>query len=94
MEAETCVVDEEGRVTLPKSFAGLNVRVQLIERGRLLIESVTSPCSDTGTTSFPEERPILIADRHWDEVDRLLESPPASNEALKRLMAPREPKRG
>ena len=84
---ETQVVDATARVVLPPRFA--EARVVLEEISEMEIRIRKTGASGEAQAEFPEEKITMLSDRDRDLFLELLASPPAPNEALRKLFAER-----
>ena len=82
---ETQILDATARVVLPPRFAEARVVLEEISETEVRIRKTGG--SGEAQADFPEERITILSDRDRDLFLELLASPPAPNEALRKLFA-------
>lgn len=78
--------DNKSRLTLPKGFANATVLIEVVSDTELIIRKAkVVPLSEEELPPLPHPQPLSDADR--DLFLAVLDNPPASNAALRKLMA-------
>ena len=85
MTSETRTADSKGRILLSNKLAHATLLVEQVSDTEYRVRlAKTIPVDET---VFREELPLVLSDEERDWFIRLLENPPAPNEALRKLLA-------